>query len=382
MIILSNIISFLLLAYLAHSFLSPKYNKTKSLLIFVLFFIPLVFITIELKYLFILFLYFIVYFLLYKESFIQKALIIIPFYIIQISFEFLIFHIQTFFNYEIILAALFILFFISIYIYILKNLKRLYSLKYIKFIFIFPILTILWFGDIDCSYFLSTSTTDLFDLLSIPVLNLLLFIITLLTTNYISLKKQKELFNSKYELLQQHYDYNFKFLHDLLHTCNQLNIQFDNQNYENAKEILNQLTQTTYKEFNAIYSQSLVLNYVINNHLQTLIDNNINIKTDIESNSFNNLDYQLQLQLFDYLLTLTIQSCLSCQNDNKIIILKSKSETNYLLLKVVFSSTTINEKKITNHLEKILNANFYTVTIKDIDDCNTSLLIVLKRVDN
>lgn len=382
MIILSNIISFLLLAYLAHSFLSPKYNKTKSLLIFVLFFIPLVFITIELKYLFILFLYFIVYFLLYKESFIQKALIIIPFYIIQISFEFLIFHIQTFFNYEIILAALFILFFISIYIYILKNLKRLYSLKYIKFIFIFPILTILWFGDIDCSYFLSTSTTDLFDLLSIPVLNLLLFIITLLTTNYISLKKQKELFNSKYELLQQHYDYNFKFLHDLLHTCNQLNIQFDNQNYENAKEILNQLTQTTYKEFNAIYSQSLVLNYVINNHLQTLIDNNINIKTDIESNSFNNLDYQLQLQLFDYLLTLTIQSCLSCQNDNKIIIFKSKSETNYLLLKVVFSSTTINEKKITNHLEKILNANSYTVTIKDIDDCNTSLLIVLKRVDN
>lgn len=382
MIILSNIISFLLLAYLAHSFLSPKYNKTKSLLIFVLFFIPLVFITIELKYLFILFLYFIVYFLLYKESFIQKALIIIPFYIIQISFEFLIFHIQTFFNYEIILAALFILFFISIYIYILKNLKRLYSLKYIKFIFIFPILTILWFGDIDCSYFLSTSTTNLFDLLSIPVLNLLLFIITLHTTNYISLKKQKELFNSKYELLQQHYDYNFKFLHDLLHTCNQLNIQFDNQNYENAKEILNQLTQTTYKEFNAIYSQSLVLNYVINNHLQTLIDNNINIKTDIESNSFNNLDYQLQLQLFDYLLTLTIQSCLSCQNDNKIIILKSKSETNYLLLKVVFSSTTINEKKITNHLEKILNANSYTVTIKDIDDCNTSLLIVLKRVDN
>lgn len=382
MIILSNIISFLLLAYLAHSFLSPKYNKTKSLLIFVLFFIPLVFITIELKYLFILFLYFIVYFLLYKESFIQKALIIIPFYIILISFEFLIFHIQTFFNYEIILAALFILFFISIYIYILKNLKRLYSLKYIKFIFIFPILTILWFGDIDCSYFLSTSTTNLFDLLSIPVLNLLLFIITLLTTNYISLKKQKELFNSKYELLQQHYDYNFKFLHDLLHICNQLNIQFDNQNYENAKEILNQLTQTTYKEFNAIYSQSLVLNYVINNHLQTLIDNNINIKTDIESNSFNNLDYQLQLQLFDYLLTLTIQSCLSCQNDNKIIILKSKSETNYLLLKVVFSSTTINEKKITNHLEKILNANSYTVTIKDIDDCNTSLLIVLKRVDN
>ena len=295
MIILSNIISFLLLTYLAHSFLLPKYSKIKSLLILVLFFIPLIFITIEFKYLFISFLYFIVCFLLYKGSFIQKALIIVPFYIIQISLELLIFHIQTFFNYEIILTILFILFFISIYIYILKYLKRLCSLKYIQFTFIFPVITILWFGDIDCSYFLSNSTMDLFDLLSIPLLNLLLFIITLLATNYLSLKKQKELFNSKYELLQQHYDYNFKFLHDLLHTCNQLNIQFNNQDYEDAKRILNQLTQTTYKEFNAIYSQSLVLNYVINNHLNTLLENNIDIKTTVET-TFNYLDLYTQFE--------------------------------------------------------------------------------------
>lgn len=374
MIILSNIISFLLLAYLAHSFLSPKYNKSKSLLIFVLFFIPLVFITIELKYLFILFLYFIVCFLLYKESFIQKALIIIPFYIIQISFEFLIFHIQTFFNYEIILAALFILFFISIYIYILKNLKRLYSLKYIKFIFIFPILTILWFGDIDCSYFLSTSTTDLFDLLSIPVLNLLLFIIMLLTTNSISLKKQKELFNSKYELLQQHYDYNFKFLHDLLHTCNQLNIQFDNQNYENAKEILNQLTQTTYKEFNAIYSQSLVLNYVINSHLNTFIENNIDIKTTVET-PLNHLDLQIQFQLFEYLLNFSIESCLKSDQKNKMIIIKSKEQANHLFLKITLPYVAIKKNIIEYSLNKILFDISYILSIKQIDTNYISLLI-------
>lgn len=374
MIILSNIISFLLLAYLVHSFLSPKYNKTKSLLIFVLFFIPLVFITIESKYIFILFLYFIVYFLLYKESFIQKALIIIPFYIIQISFEFLIFHIQTFFNYEIILAALFILLFISIYIYILKNLKRLYSLKYIKFIFIFPILTILWFGDIDYSYFLSNSTTDLFDLLSIPVLNLLLFIITLLTTNYISLKKQKELFNSKYELLQQHYDYNFKYLHDLLHTCNQLNIQFDNQNYENAKEILNQLTQTTYKEFNAIYSQSLVLNYVINSHLNTFIENNIDIKTTVET-PLTHLDLQIQFQLFEYLLNFSIESCLKSDQKNKMIIIKSKEQANHLFLKITLPYVAIKKNIIEYSLNKILFDISYILSIKQIDTNYISLLI-------
>ena len=374
MIILSNIISFLLLTYLTNSFLSPKYNNTKSLLIFILFFIPLIFITIESKYIFILFLYFIVCFLLYKGSFIQKVLIIVPFYIIQISLELLIFHIQTFFNYEIVLATLFILSFISIYIYILKYLKRLCSLKYIKFTFIFLILTILWFGDIDYSYFLSNSTTDLFDLLSIPVLNLLLFIITLLTTNYISLKKQKELFNSKYELLQQHYDYNFKYLHDLLHTCNQLNIQFDNQNYENAKEILNQLTQTTYKEFNAIYSQSLVLNYVINSHLNTFIENNIDIKTTVET-PLTHLDLQIQFQLFEYLLNFSIESCLKSDQKNKMIIIKSKEQANHLFLKITLPYVAIKKNIIEYSLNKILFDISYILSIKQIDTNYISLLI-------
>lgn len=374
MIILSNIISFLLLTYLTNSFLSPKYNKTKSLLIFVLFFIPLIFITIESKYIFILFLYFIVCFLLYKGSFIQKVLIIVPFYIIQISLELLIFHIQTFFNYEIVPATLFILSFISIYIYILKYLKRLCSLKYIKFTFIFLILTILWFGDIDYSYFLSNNPTDLFDLLSIPVLNLLLFVIMLLTTNYISLKKQKELFNSKYELLQQHYDYNFKYLHDLLHTCNQLNIQFDNQNYENAKEILNQLTQTTYKEFNAIYSQSLVLNYVINSHLNTFIENNIDIKTTVET-PLTHLDLQIQFQLFEYLLNFSIESCLKSDQKNKMIIIKSKEQANYLFLKITLPYVAIKKNIIEYSLNKILFDISYILSIKQIDTNYISLLI-------
>lgn len=378
MIILSNIISFLLLVYLAYSFLLPKYNHVKSLLILILFFIPLVFITIEFKYLFILFLYFIVCFLLYKGSFIQKVLIIVPFYIIQISLELLIFHIQTFFNYEIVLATLFILFFISIYIYILKYLKRLCSLKYIKFTFIFPILTIFWFADIDCSYFLSNSTTDLFDILSIPLLNLLLFIITLLATNYLSLKKQNELFNSKYELLQQHYDYNFKFLHDLLHTCNQLNIQFDNQNYENAKEILNQLTQTTYKEFNAIYSQSLVLNYVINSHLNTFIENNIDIKTTVET-PLNHLDLQIQFQLFEYLLNFSIESCLKSNQKNKMIIIKSKEQANYLFLKITLPYVAIKKNIIEYSLNKILFDISYILTIKQIDTNYICLLITFNN---
>ncbi|WP_443842836.1 hypothetical protein [Faecalibacillus intestinalis] len=213
----------------------------------------------------------------------------------------------------------------------------------------------------------------MFDLLSIPVLNLLLFIITLLTTNYTSLKKQKELFNSKYELLQQHYDYNFKFLHDLLHTCNQLNIQFDNQNYENAKEILNQLTQTTYKEFNAIYSQSLVLNYVINNHLNTLLENNIDIKTTVET-TFNYLDLYTQFELFDYLLNLAIKACLI--NQNKIIIIKAKEKNNSVLFKITLPYIVIKKDLLYHDLNKILSHITYELNIKEIDSNYISLLII------
>ena len=57
--------------------------------------------------------------------------------------------------------------------------------------------------------------------------------------------------------------YNFNFLHDLLHTCNVLNTQLNNDNYLEAKETLEHLTNKTYKEFNAIYSNSIILNYVI-----------------------------------------------------------------------------------------------------------------------
>lgn len=92
----------------------------------------------------------------------------------------------------------------------------------------------------------------------------------------------------------------------MLHTCNVLNTQLNNDNYLEAKETLEHLTHKTFKEFNAIYSNSIILNYVINNHLHTLIENNIDIKTTVETN-FDILDLQVQFELFEYLLDLSIK---------------------------------------------------------------------------
>lgn len=62
---------------------------------------------------------------------------------------------------------------------------------------------------------------------------------------------------------------------------------------------MKKLSNTAYKEFNAIYSNSYILNFVINNNLSKVIENDIDIKTVIEYSDFDNLDYHTQLILFE-----------------------------------------------------------------------------------
>ena len=131
-------------------------------------------------------------------------------------------------------------------------------------------------------------------------------------------KQKEELFNSKLDLLSQQYDNNFRFLHNLLHTCNQLNSLFNDSNYSEATNVLKKLSNTAYKEFNAIYSNSFILNYVINNNLNKIIEHNIDIKTVIEYSNFENLDYTTQLHLFEYILKISIDSCIQTNTLNKL----------------------------------------------------------------
>ena len=187
-------------------------------------------------------------------------------------------------------------------------------------------------------------------------------------------KQKEELYNSKLELLSQHYDYNFEFLHDLLHTCNQLNSLVQDSKYSEVTTVLNSLTDTAYKEFNAIYSNSYILNYVINNNLTRIINNNINIKTEIKYSDFDVLDYFTQLTLFEYFVNLSIDSCIQTTALDKIIMIKSVKTANKIILKVFYSASSINEDIIAQNINEILLNENYSLSIK-ADDMYASILL-------
>lgn len=201
---------------------------------------------------------------------------------------------------------------------------------------------------------------------------------SLLLINYLYALQKEKIMNSNYQLLEQHYKYNFNFLHDLLHTCNALNTQLNNDNYLEAKETLEHLTHKTFKEFNAIYSNSIILNYVINNHLHTLIENNIDIKTTVETN-FDILDLQVQFELFEYLLDLSIKNCINNQTQNKYILVNAKQNQEYSLLKVVFPCSKLDEESIQNVLNHILKRTSFSLKIKSINSKYTSIFLALKK---
>ena len=401
MIIISNIISFILISYIANSFLTLKYSKNKSIIILLLS-TTIICITnyngaSPLKSSILLAIYFIYIFVQYNGRTIQKVMTIIPYFLIQILSEILVafclnnilfikitrdissrgFIFGTIFSYAILTL------FVFIYVKILKYIKYEYLPKYTWLAFILPIITIILLvtmGD----YFdlLHTNPQTLITIVGLAISNIILFIIFISAINSTNMKhklqiaKQKEeLINSKLDLLSQHYDYNFKFLHNLLHTCSQLNSLFKDSNYVEAINVLNKLSDTAFKEFNAIYSNSYILNYVINNNLTKIIDYNIDIKTVIEHSDFNNLDYYTQLILFEYLINLSIDSCIQVDTSDKIIIIKSVNTANKIILKLFYSTSSINQFDIEKNINEILLNKYNSLSIKKINNSYASILI-------
>ena len=125
---------------------------------------------------------------------------IIPYYIIQILLEILITYCFTLYHstvttlviIEIILFVLFIALFIHSYIFIIKRIKQIYLSKYTYFIFIFPLITIYLSADINYKFIGSITFDEIIYFISLTLLNLLFFVMSLLLINYLyALQKEK-----------------------------------------------------------------------------------------------------------------------------------------------------------------------------------------------
>lgn len=383
MIIVSNIISIILLTYTANSFLTFKYSKKINILILILQIIAISIMNQNTSpVIILLFLYFFYIYFQFNGKFTQKMIIIIPFFLLQITLEILF---GFFFNFTTTLKiskiTLTLLFNIIVslfsfgYSYMLRNVKEFIFPKYTWITFILPIIVIILTLDFNhCFLLLNKNPIVLFVIATFSILSFTTLIIFLLFISYknkqteLNISKQHEqIINTKYNLLDQHYYYNFKFLHNLLHTCYQLNTHVNESNYPEATKILNNLTDITFKEFNSIYSNSLALNSVIKSKLEQLTNNEINIKTAFECTDFNSLNFITQINLFEYLLNLTINNCLNVPASKRLIIIKSKKITNNILIQISFPKTKINNLIIKDDLKSILNNIDYFVGINEIN---------------
>ena len=120
-------------------------------------------------------------FILYKGQCIQKLIIIIPYYIIQILLEILITYCFTLYHstvttldiIEIILICFIYCFVHSFLYFYYKTHKTNLFVKYTYFIFIFPLITIYLSTDINYKFIGSITFDEIIYFISLTLLNLL-----------------------------------------------------------------------------------------------------------------------------------------------------------------------------------------------------------------
>lgn len=401
-IFLFDLMTFLTFNYLAYSFLPFRF---KRYLTYMIFFLGYFFICLtnfngvnSLKAIF-LFLIDIIYIIIqYKGSFFSKSFVIIPFFTFQIFSEIFIGYILTdillvtvpkkilSFSYKIgicssfTLLVIFNLCYIKLYNFIYKNEIP----KYSWIIFITPLMTIFLLVS-ENNYFIilrdfpQYGTVIILFILSNILTAYILFLIirsTNIKANLIFEKNKTETLELKYQLISQHYSYNFNFLHELLHTYTDINQLLENKKYEAVKKKINLLMDTTYEEFNSIYSNSIILNYLINEKLQNFKDNSIHCITVIEDEKINTLDFDVQYELFKLILQNGEKQAQNFDRNNRIILIKAKTVLHNLVIQCIIPYKDTNLKKLQNQLNLILK-NYNCII-----DFNTEELSRLKILIN
>lgn len=249
-----------------------------------------------------------------------------------------------------LLISLFINFlFASLFIKILKAILKCELPKYSWGVLILPIFTIFFIYKIGSYYELVNNHKDiLFIVFGLFLSNILILYFFYMSIQTIRLKAvlieeklKREKMNLKYKLLNQHYQMNFDFLHDLLHRGNELYKYFLENKQEELGKGIEELNLIAFKEFNAIYSNNLALNTVINENLSLIRNLNLEIRTEILSDlSF--IPYDVQIDFFTILISTVLDIVEKQRNLSAYLFIRVFKRGSNLLIRTTFSS---NEEK-------------------------------------
>lgn len=400
-LIICNIITIFLLKKLGEGFFNKRYKKKSIQIVITLFFIIIMCLinykgTSNYKALILFFLYLSYLYIFYNCKISLSFSIGIVFFLIVTVSEIIIFliinavleknlilEISTF-KYNLCLYFSSILTFIFINLFL--KIKHIYNLsllpKFSWLILLIPIITIIIFLNIE-NYNLLINNLVLFVIVyGLCFLNMIIGFVFLSIVSFINtqretniLKQQEKLINDRYKLLEQHYENNFNFLHNILHMCTKINNLIENKKFDNLKLNLNNLAEETVKKFNLIYTNSVILNTLINNSLDEIIEKNISISVDIGENDLKLINFKEQFEILEYLFNISLNSCKIIKNTNKNIIFKSKKIKNHLIIQVAFPYN----KNLTN--DDLYDKNTHKNISSILDAYNTKTYITNKNIN-
>lgn len=403
--IISNLFQIGFLTYLGYKFLKFK-NENKRTSCLKMFLIYLIVCALNFNGLSngVAFGIFIAYFtyinIQFKSTWTKKLLILVSFYmmvaisetITMMLMNFLIdlnktTHVNSFeYCLSLVVSNLILFYMIKIFVKVTEIFNK-YSLpKYTWIIFILPVITIIMLLSLSDFYkAINENKVFIIIIIGLFISNIILlilyvhFIINVNNKKELELSKYKEKYSStKYELLDNQYRNSFNFLHDFLNEFQKISTLMNNKEYEQANTILTKLTEKTFNSFNNIYSNSLILNTILNTKTDLLNKNNIKVYTVIEYNDLTFIDFCDQIDLFGNLLDYAINNTIESE-EHETIIIKTKLIGEMIVMQYKFGYTNdCEEEKIINIIKPTLSKYHADVSVKALTEDVVSVIIIFK----
>lgn len=194
-------------------------------------------------------------------------------------------------------------------------------------------------------------------------------------------KLNQEILESKYQYLLSQYNTNFNFLHDLLKTCTNLTVLFNNKKYEELEDAIYTLSDETYRKFNTIYSNCLSLSIVLNEKQHELSENNIYVTTTLLDGDLKYLTSNQQVYLFNEMLSEAINSCKHF-NGRRYIIVKSFVKEKSSIIQFIFSNDS--DEFFLYMKDKLENIDNVLSSMSNIvfDKINNTIEIIFSFIEN
>lgn len=172
--------------------------------------------------------------------------------------------------------------------------------------------------------------------------------------NEIKLEKTyREIDKLNYQILEMKYKQSRSVIHDTKKHINIMKQLIDLKEYTELDNYINDLNSDISNNFNIAQTEQKVLNLIVNQKIQLLNKNKIKLKLDVDNSDLNFLSVYEQNLIFSNLLDNAIESCIREKNNkSKNIILKIRTEKNYIIIKMLNTCSNSKFRGVVPHTLK------------------------------